>query len=106
MKIDAIKLPADIESSQDADGFPIESTEWSDQIPCTLESVTRAGMTLALKSGYQAQWECRINAANYDGQTRVILVSEDKEYGVARTYLDGADIVLTLSFNEDSGREM
>lgn len=106
MKIDAVRFPAGIESSQDADGFPIESVAWGDQIPCTLESVTRAGMTLALKSGYQAQWECRINAACYDGATRVILVGENKEYGVARTYLDGADIILTLSVNEDSGREM
>ena len=105
MKIDAVKFPVVSETTQDADGFPIDSATWGDQIPCVIESVTRAGMALALKSGYQAQWECRVNSANYSGQARVILVSENREYGVARTYLDGVDVVLTLSVNKDSGRE-
>lgn len=100
MKIDAVRFPVSEQNSHDVDGFPVGETQWGEQIPCTLTGVTRAGQVLALKSGYQAQWDCHINAAAYAGEGRAILVSEDREYGIARSYLDGADMILTLSLND------
>lgn len=33
MKIDAVKFPVVLETTQDADGFPIDSTAWEIRYP-------------------------------------------------------------------------